>query len=137
MSDAAAALRELSAALRVVHQRGLTATQKGFERLHGRVRSAGEVLQLALHDPLFAWLRPLSALIATLDELAAQDEVGGEDLDSARAAVATFLESDGEFRPAYLVYLQTEPDLVLAHAGVRRLLAPDARPRSGPMSGGG
>jgi hypothetical protein len=134
MSDTA--LRELSAALRVVHQRGLIATQKGFEKLHGRVRSAGEVLQLALHDPLFAWLRPLSALIATLDELAVQDEVGRDDVASARAAVATFLESDGEFRPAYLIYLQTEPDLVLAHAAVRSLLAPGREPRSDPPSGG-
>ena len=119
-------LREISAALRAVHQRGLTATQKSFEKLHGRVQSAGELLQIALHDPLFAWLRPLSALIATLDELAEEEAVSASDVESARKTVGEFLESDAEFRPTYLIYLQAEPELVLAHADARRVLARQA-----------
>ena len=122
MSGARANLRELASAARKLHHRLLVATQKGFEKLHGRVESPGQLLQLAVHDPLFAWLRPLSAQLALLDELAEADEI--HDADAARAAseVAAMLESDA-FRSTFLVYLQSEPDVVLANAALRPLLA--------------
>jgi hypothetical protein len=134
VSEPRAELRELSAALRALHREALRATQQSFEKLHGAVRAPGEVLQLALHDPLFAWLRPLSRQMAALDELAAADAVGAADLAGARAAVAALLGESPEFRPTYLVYLQAEPELVLAHAAVRRLLpnAPAAERRPEP-----
>jgi hypothetical protein len=121
MSDARAAVRELAAALRALHHRLLLATQKNFEKLHGRVDGPGALLQLAVHDPLFAWLRPLSQELALLDELAAADEVGAGDFARAAAEAAELLDGISEFRAAYLVYLQSEPDVVLAHAAVRRL----------------
>ena len=126
--DARAAVRELAHALRALHRQALTVTQQSFEKLHGRVRGPGELLQLAVHDPLFAWLRPLSQEIVALDELADSDEIGTQDLDAARASVVELFDSNAEFRGTYLVYLQEEPDVVLAHAAVRRLLAPRSRP---------
>lgn len=133
MSDAVrTSVRELAHALRALHRHALTVTQQSFEKLHGRVRGPGELLQLAVHDPLFAWLRPLSQEIVALDELAEADEVGAQDLDAARASVVELFDSNAEFRGTYLVYLQEEPDLVLAHAAVRRLLAPRARPGVAP-----
>ena len=122
MSDARANLRELAAAARTLHHRLLVATQKSFEKLHGRVESPGQLLQLAVHNPLFAWLRPLSAQLALLDELAEADEL--HDADAARAAgeITAVLESDA-FRGSFLVYLQSEPDVVLANAALRPLLA--------------
>ena len=122
MSDARAKLRELASAARKLHHRLLVATQKSFEKLHGRVESPGQLLQLAVHDPLFAWLRPLSAQLALLDELAEADEL--DDADAARAAseITAVLESDA-FRSTFLVYLQSEPDVVLANAALRPLLA--------------
>jgi hypothetical protein len=60
--------------------------------------------------------------MAALDELAAAEEVTAADLDAARAAVAALLGESAEFRPTYLVYLQAEPDIVLAHAAIRRLI---------------
>ena len=130
--DARAAVRELAHALRALHRQALTVTQQSFEKLHGRVRGPGELLQLAVHDPLFAWLRPLSQEIVALDELADSDEIGTQDLDAARASVVELFDSNAEFRGTYLVYLQEEPDLVLAHATVRRLLASRARPGVAP-----
>jgi hypothetical protein len=125
--DARGAVRELARALRELHKRGLATTQQSFEKLHGRVRGPGELLQLAVHDPLFAWLRPLSQQIVALDELAEAEAIGAPDLDAARASVAELLEANAEFRATYLVYLQAEPDLVLAHAALRRLLGPPGR----------
>ncbi|HVS24793.1 MAG TPA: hypothetical protein VMU03_13785 [Gammaproteobacteria bacterium] len=122
MSDARANLRELAAAARTLHHRLLVATQKSFEKLHGRVEGPGALLQLAVHDPLFAWLRPLSQQLALLDELAEADELDDADLARAASEVAAVLESDA-FRATFLVYLQNEPDVVLANAALRPLLA--------------
>jgi hypothetical protein len=129
MSDPRANLRELASAARTLHHRLLVATQKSFEKLHGRVEGPGQLLQLAVHDPLFAWLRPLSQQLALLDELAEADML--HDTDAARAAgeITAVLESDS-FRSTFLVYLQSEPDVVLANAALRPLLARAAGGRS-------
>ncbi len=121
-TDARAALVELSSALRVVHQRLLIAVQRNFEKLHGRVGGPGALLQLVVKDPLFAWLAPLTRQIAALDELG-RDDVDAPVLAAARADVLALLDEDSDFRSSYLVYLQSEPDVVVAHATLRRLVA--------------
>ena len=45
-------------------------TKIAYERMHGRVASRGELLQLVVRDPEFAWIRALSALIAERKEAA-------------------------------------------------------------------
>ncbi len=98
MSDARDAVRELAAALRKLHHELLLATRKSFEKLNGRVDGPGALLQLAVHDPLFAWLRPLSQELALLDELASSDEVGSRDFARAAAEVAALVDAGSEFR---------------------------------------
>jgi len=122
MSDPRTKLRELASAARTLHHRLLVATQKSFEKLRGRVESPGQLLQLAVHDPLFAWLRPLSQQLALLDDLAEADELGDADVARAAGEVAAVLSADA-FRGTFLVYLQTEPDVVIANAALRPLLA--------------
>ncbi len=117
-----AAVEEIASAVRVLHRQLLLGTQKSFEKLFGRVEGPGALLQLAVNDPLFAWLRPLSAQAAALDALAAAEEVAEADLAAVSADVLALLEQEGEFRASYLVYLQTEPDVVMAHAELRRVL---------------
>jgi hypothetical protein len=117
-----AALVELSSALRVVHQRLLAAVQRNFEKLHGRVGGPGELLRLAVNDPLFAWLAPLTKQIATIDERT-REEVDAGAVAAVRAEVLALLEDESDFRASYLVYLQAEPDVVVAHATLRRLVA--------------
>jgi len=121
VSDSRAALRELAWAARRLHHRLLVATQKSFEKLHGRVEGPGVLLQLAVHDPLFAWLRPLSQQLALLDELAEADELHAADVTRAAKELAALLAADA-FRGPLLVYLQTEPDAVIANAALRKLL---------------
>lgn len=121
-TEARSALIELSAALRVVHQRLLAAIQRNFEKLHGRVGRPADLLQLAVNDPLFAWLAPLTRQIAGIDELA-RDGVDAAAVAAVRAAILALLEDESEFRASYLIYLQEEPDVVVAHATLRRLVA--------------
>jgi hypothetical protein len=130
VSGARAALRDLASAARTLHHRLLVATQKSFEKLHGRVEGPGVLLQLAVHNPLFAWLRPLSEQLALLDELAEADELHDADVARAASEVAGVLESDA-FRGTYLVYLQSEPDVVIANAALRPVLARASGGRSG------
>jgi hypothetical protein len=122
MNDPRANLREVTSAARTLHHRLLVATQKSFEKLHGRVEGPGKLLQLAVHDPLFAWLRPLSQQLALLDELAEADQLHDVDVARAAAEVSQVLESEPTRGP-YLVYLQSEPDVVIANATLRPLLA--------------
>ena len=123
MSDARAGVRELAAALRALHHRLLLATQRAFEKLHGKVEGPGALLQLAVHDSLFAWLRPLSQKVALLDELGEAEPLEAVDFARAASEVRALLDADPEFHTTYLIYLQTEPDAVIAHAAVRRVLA--------------
>ena len=132
VTEPRAATTELAAALRALHQRLLAVTQKNFEKLNGRVAGPGQLLQLVVHDSLFAWLRPLSQQIAVVDELAAAEELAPSDLETAVAETLALLDQEGPFRATYLVYLQAEPDVVMAHAALRRLLVRFARGPKAP-----
>jgi hypothetical protein len=96
------------------------------ERVHGRIPSNGAFLQLVLEDAWFAWLRPLSQLVAQFDEFVKEDgSPGGSDTASLIASVRTLLTPSEEgtgFGKYYYEALQREPDVVLAHAAVRMLL---------------
>jgi hypothetical protein len=96
------------------------------ERVHGRIASNGEFLQLVLGHAWFSWLRPLSQLVAKFDELGEEDESpDGPDTVTLIASVQTLLTPSEEgtgFGKHYYDALQREPDVGLAHAAVRQLL---------------
>lgn len=114
-------VRALRNAARALHKELLGAVQRRFEKLHRRVQGPGELLELAVHDPLFAWLKPLSARLVELEEVDV-DAVAGERVVALRDGLAHLLEADEEFAAVYRVYLQAEPDVVVAHAELRRAM---------------
>lgn len=118
--------RELRDAVRALHRELLLAVQRLFEKLHGRVQGPGQLLELAVHDPLFVWLKPLSARLVELEELE-RDGVDAVRFEALRAGVEHVLERDAEFSAVYRGYLQAEPEVVVAHARVRRAFAAAAR----------
>lgn len=109
-----------------LHKALLDDERVSYERVHGRIPSNGAFLQLAVNDPWFAWLRPLSQLMTKLDELSESKEA------SASAEIAAVFQSfqtlltpteTGEgFSRQYHDALQRSPDVVLAHAAARALL---------------
>ena len=109
-----------------LHKALLDDERVAYERVHGRIPSNGEFLQLALNDAWFAWLRPLSQSIAELDELSESDAVSdGEifrDLLKSVQALLTPAEEGEGFARQYYDALQRSPDVVLAHASVKALL---------------
>lgn len=113
-------------ALLRLHKALLDDERVSYERVHGRIPSNGAFLQLVLGDAWFAWLRPLSQVMAKLDELGEADELpDGSDTATLVASIRTLLTptEEGEgFGKQYHDALQREPDVVLAHAALRTLL---------------
>jgi hypothetical protein len=128
---AAAKLRAIRTGLLTLHKAVLDAERRRYERSHGRIESAHHALQLVLRDPWFAWVRPIAELIVQADErLADEKPVRAEEVDAFAAEVLALVHQDGggsQFRDQYHRALQDEPEIVIAHAAVIALLAPDKR----------
>ena len=109
-----------------LHKALLDDERVSYERVHGRIPSNGAFLQLVLGDAWFAWLRPLSQLMATLDELGEKGESpDGPYIATSIASIRTLLipSEEGEgFGRQYYDALQRGPDVMLAHAAVKTLL---------------
>ena len=119
------AIRSYYALLRL-HKTLLDGERVAYERVHGRIATNGEFLQLLLGHAWFAWLRQLSQSMAKLDELAESKEAAaGEAIQELIVSIRTLLTPSevGEgFGRQYYDALQRDPDVGLAHATVRELL---------------
>ena len=113
-------------ALLRLHKALLDDERVSYERVYGRISSNGEFLQLVLNDAWFAWLRPLSQVIAKFDELSEEQEPSiREGIPALLVSVRMLLvptEAGEGFSRQYYGALQRSPDVVLEHAAVRALL---------------
>lgn len=116
----------LSQALLRLHKTLLDGERLAYERVHGRIASNGEFLQLLLGHGWFAWLRQLSQAMAQLDELAESKETSaGDAIDELIVSIRILLTPSeiGEgFARQYYEALQRDPEVVIAHARVKELL---------------
>lgn len=95
-----------------------------------------ELLDRLVNDPAWAWLRPLSSLIAEVDHALAQDEELSSMEGAAAAAHIRGLifgegdQSDAEFLTHYRSLLQLDHALASTHGELRKLLKtlPDESP---------
>ncbi len=60
-------LKELRQGLLNLHKALIVSEQMTYERIYGRIASSGQLLQLVMNDPWFAWLHPLSHLVVRID----------------------------------------------------------------------
>ena len=127
-----AKLEALREALVELHKEILEAQKIAYEREHGRVRSRGDLLQLVVAHPEFAWIRALSALIAELDEWAESDGEGRDDEVAAVVrALRGLLQPDGsnaEFSARYRPLLEATPEALVAHVRLWRLVTAEGKP---------
>ena len=121
-------VRALRVPLLALHKAVLATERRTLERVHGEL-SGAQFLQI-VSDPLrYGWLQPFSSLILAVDdtldlheddeadEIATPDEL----IDRVRDLLLP-PKADAPFGRRYLSLMQREPDLVLAHAAVARLL---------------
>lgn len=116
---------QLRSALLRLHKALLDDERVSYERVYGRIATNGEFLQLVLGHAWFTWLRPLSQLIAQLDELEVEGASPSVEINAFMASVRTLItpaEEGTGFGKHYYDALQRTPDVVLAHAAVRALL---------------
>jgi hypothetical protein len=62
-------LNDLAQALRSTHSTLLEVVKKDYESKHGAIKGPFAYFQLVTNDPVFQWLRPLSGMMASLDDL--------------------------------------------------------------------
>lgn len=123
-----AGLPELREALLKLHKALVESERVTYEQTLGPITSPNHFLQLLTTDPWFAWLHPLSELIVAIDEALDAKEpltpVMAEALIKQIRVLLVASETGEGFAKHYDEALQRDPDVVMAHADVARLLNP-------------
>jgi hypothetical protein len=119
-------LADVRAALFSLHKTLIDSERVSYEQTMGTIASPNHFLQLLTTDPWFAWLQPLSHLVVTVDvaldekEPLTTDGAAALGQQAGRLLVAT--ETGEGFAKHYYDALQRDPDVVLAHAEVVKIL---------------
>ena len=118
-------LMSLRRALLRLHKALLDDERLAYERFYGQV-TGGELLQLVINHEQFAWLHSISELIVSIDEmLDAEEPATIADAELLLAQTRTLLkpsEEGTDFERKYYAALQRDPDVVLAHREVTKIL---------------
>ena len=120
-------LAQLSKALLALHKTLLESERVGYEASFGKIETPAAFFKLVMGDPWFAWLRILSEFIVILDErLAAKNapitaDVVKDFAERTREILTPQPEGLG-FAQNYHQALQRDPDVILAHAGMTKLI---------------
>lgn len=127
-------LTDLRNGLLGLHKTLLDSERGTYERDIARIGSSGELLKLVLYDPWFAWLHELSEFVVLIDETVdALDKKPSAEEPPPAIDAERFIEQAREllspnetgtgFAKRYFEALQRDPDVVLAHARMRKVLA--------------
>jgi len=119
-------LTDLRRALLPLHKTLLEWERKTYEREHGRKMGAGELLQIIMTAPQFAWLHPISEVIVRIDQaLDGEAPDTAVDVDAIIIQARRLVAPDPTEKPyaqRYLTALQEVPDVVVAHGKVTAIL---------------
>jgi hypothetical protein len=126
VSSAVDTLQPLRRALLDLHQALLDGERAAVERERGERLAPGELLHALLHDARWAWLRPLGALVAGIDEavfLAGKGEItlGEPELRAFAAETRRLMAGAAPLLgERYLQLVQESPDVAVTVGAVRR-----------------
>ena len=120
-------LTDLRNGLLRLHKTLLDSERATYEHDVAKITSPGHLLGLVMGDPWFAYLRELSRLVVAIDERMDADEPTTADEAAAfvkqARALLTPAEQGRGFEKRYFEALQRDPDVVIAHSKMVRLLA--------------
>lgn len=127
-------LRELRLALLRFHKALLDSERIVYEQVHGRIKSNVEFFHLVTDHEWFSWMRPISQLIARIDESTSAKEPmtieeANQLLEEARSLLQLSPDGTRLEQQSYRA-IQRDPDVALAHAKVSNLLAADDSSKS-------
>lgn len=126
-------LNALARVLRQLHSSLLELVKADFEGQHGPVKGPVQLFGLVTNDPFFAWLRPLSAQMALIDELIDEKrKLDPADASDVRQAVERLFSRDDAppegFATNYVARLQDSGAVAVLHGELRETL--DALPKT-------
>jgi hypothetical protein len=117
------ALRDVSKALLPLHRALIEAAKEDYAFAVAPVKPS-QLLQLLNDDPFFAWLKPVTALIVDIDEMARTDFEPSDVAAIAGRVEALFGAQSGEgFSVQYIPMLQRKVDIAIGHAALRKAAA--------------
>jgi hypothetical protein len=119
-------LTAVRTALLDLHKALLESERASYEQAFGKIGSPYQFLQLLTSDPWFAWLQPVTQLIASIDEaLDGKEPLTAASvralLDRTKSLLAPTAAGEG-FSRHYDEALQRDPDVVFAHATTARTM---------------
>jgi len=108
-----------------LHKALLDGQRAKFEREHGRVASAGDLLQLVIYNPQFDWLHRLSELVVQIDEATdGKEPFSGDAAHGLLRQVRTLLVSEDEaFGQKLRQAVKDDPAVGREYTEVTRLMA--------------
>ncbi len=118
-------LDRMAAALRGLHKALIDATQRDYERSHGKVTNPYALFALVAHDPAFAWLQPMTRLIVEVEDLVGRPlpPPATEDIAATRKKFDALLVTAGEpFSTRYLALIQSSPEIAAEHGRFQGVL---------------
>jgi len=127
-NSARSKLDRIAAAARTLHKALIDATQRDYEKAHGRVTNPYALFSLVANDPAFAWLQPMTRAIVEVEDLAGRimPTPGEADVREARTKLEQLLGTAGQpFADRYHALIQGSPDVAVEdgrfHAALRAL----------------
>ena len=119
-------LTQLRAPLQQLHKSLLDSERLSYETSFGRTLSPYDFLHLLTSDPWFAWLAPVTQLLADVDAaLDAKEPLENAAVTALLRQTKTLLaptETGEGFSRQYDEVLQRDPDVLFAHVGVMRVI---------------
>ncbi len=110
------ALRQISKALIPLHRHLIDAAKSDYAFAYDTAATPSQLIELLQNDPFFAWLKPLTALIVDIDEMARRDFEESSVLAIPRRIEEMFTVEQ------YVAILQRDVEVAGAHAAVRKAL---------------
>lgn len=127
-NSARSRLDRIAAAARTLHKALIDATQRDYEKAHGRVTNPYALFSLVANDPAFAWLQPMTRAVVEVEDLAGRvmPTPGEADVREARTKLERLLGTAGQpFADRYHALIQGSPDVAVEdgrfHAALRAL----------------
>jgi hypothetical protein len=116
------ALRAVSKTLLPLHRALIYAAREDYAFAYEPV-SPTQLLGLLGDDPFFAWLKPVTAIIVDIDEMARRD-FERHDVDEVLGRIERLFGATPEetFAAQYVPILQRDVDVAIGHAAVRQAI---------------
>lgn len=115
-NNARSKLDRFAAAARTLHKALIDATQREYEKTHGRISNPYQLFSIVANDPAFAWLQPMTRAIVELEDVAGRPlPVPVEaDVKQSRETFQKLLTAPGEpFATHYQELVQKSPDVAV------------------------